>query len=55
MIAQTMKARRQKPLFIIDIAVPRDVEATAGDLEQVFLSPALRAMVGGRNPAAAEA
>src|SRR5688500_5045591 len=37
LISQTMKARRQKPLFIIDIAVPRDVEATAGDLEQVFL------------------
>jgi glutamyl-tRNA reductase len=37
LVAQTMKARRQKPLFIIDIAVPRDVEATAGDLEQVFL------------------
>ena len=27
LIAQTMKARRQRPLFIIDIAVPRDVEA----------------------------
>ena len=37
LIAQTMKARRQKPLFIIDIAVPRDVEGDAGDLEQVFL------------------
>lgn len=36
-IAQTMKARRQRPLFIIDIAVPRDVEGAAGDLEQVFL------------------
>ena len=36
-IAQTMKARRSRPLFIIDIAVPRDVEANAGDLEQVFL------------------
>jgi len=36
-IAQTMKARRQRPLFIIDIAVPRDVEGNAGDLEQVFL------------------
>jgi glutamyl-tRNA reductase len=32
-----MKARRQRPLFIIDIAVPRDVDASAGDLEQVFL------------------
>lgn len=37
MIEQTMKARRQRPLFIIDIAVPRDVDAAAGDLEQVFL------------------
>jgi glutamyl-tRNA reductase len=36
-IVQTMRARRQRPLFIIDIAVPRDVEAGAGDLEQVFL------------------
>jgi glutamyl-tRNA reductase len=36
-ISQTMKTRRQRPLFIIDIAVPRDVEAAAGDLEQVFL------------------
>jgi glutamyl-tRNA reductase len=37
MVAQTMKARRQRPLFIIDIAVPRDVESGAGDLEEVFL------------------
>ena len=37
LVAQTMKARRQRPLFIIDIAVPRDVDAAAGDLEQVFL------------------
>jgi len=37
LIAQAMKARRQRPLFIIDIAVPRDVEPEAGDLEQVFL------------------
>jgi glutamyl-tRNA reductase len=28
---------RPDPLFIIDIAVPRDVEAAAGDIEQVFL------------------
>src|SRR5262249_59783820 len=26
-----------RPVFIIDIAVPRDVEAAAGELEQVFL------------------
>jgi glutamyl-tRNA reductase len=37
LISRTMKARRQRPLFVIDIAVPRDVEASAGDLEQVFL------------------
>lgn len=36
LVEQTMKARK-RPLFIIDIAVPRDVEAGAGDLEQVFL------------------
>ena len=32
-----MRSRRDRPLFIIDIAVPRDVESTAGDLDQVFL------------------
>jgi glutamyl-tRNA reductase len=29
--------RRREPLFIIDVAVPRDVEPEVGDLEQVFL------------------
>ena len=29
--------RRPDPLFIIDIAVPRDVEASVSDIEQVFL------------------
>jgi glutamyl-tRNA reductase len=32
-----MRQRRDRPLFIIDIAVPRDVEPAAGDLDQVFL------------------
>jgi glutamyl-tRNA reductase len=32
-----MRPRRNRPLFIIDIAMPRDVEATAGEIEQVFL------------------
>lgn len=32
-----MRPRRNRPLFIIDIAMPRDVEAAAGDIEQVFL------------------
>jgi glutamyl-tRNA reductase len=29
--------RRGDPLYIIDLAVPRDVEAAVGDIEQVFL------------------
>jgi glutamyl-tRNA reductase len=29
--------RRSEPLFVIDLAVPRDVEASVGDIEQVFL------------------
>ena len=32
-----MRSRRSRPLFIIDIALPRDVEAAAGEIEQVFL------------------
>src|SRR5581483_2503502 len=31
------RPRRNRPLFIIDIAVPRDVEPAAGEIEQVFL------------------
>jgi len=29
--------RRSDPLFIVDLAVPRDVEPSVGDIEQVFL------------------
>jgi glutamyl-tRNA reductase len=29
--------RRSEPLFIVDLAVPRDVEPSVGDIEQVFL------------------
>jgi glutamyl-tRNA reductase len=36
-IETVMRPRRNRPLFIIDIAVPRDVEAAAGEIEQVFL------------------
>ena len=37
MIDDVMRTRRNRPLFVIDIAVPRDVESAVGDLEQVFL------------------
>jgi glutamyl-tRNA reductase len=36
-IDEAMRRRRGRALFIIDIALPRDVEASAGDLDQVFL------------------
>ena len=36
-IDAVMRPRRNRPLFIIDIAVPRDVDPTAGEIEQVFL------------------
>lgn len=36
-IEATMRSRRSRPLFIIDIAMPRDVEPSAGEIEQVFL------------------
>ena len=32
-----MRPRRNRALFVIDIAMPRDVEAAAGEIEQVFL------------------
>ncbi|HVP80061.1 MAG TPA: glutamyl-tRNA reductase [Thermodesulfobacteriota bacterium] len=36
-IAKVMKDRRQKPIFFIDIADPRDIEPRVGDLENVYL------------------
>jgi glutamyl-tRNA reductase len=32
-----LKPRRYRPIFIIDIAVPRDVEAAVGELDHVYL------------------
>ena len=36
-IEAVMRPRRNRPLFIIDIAMPRDVEPATGEIEQVFL------------------
>ncbi len=36
-VESVMRPRRDRPLFIIDIALPRDVEAAAGEVEHVFL------------------
>lgn len=32
-----LKMRRYRPVFLIDIALPRDIEAAVGDLENVYL------------------
>ncbi|MCC7541687.1 MAG: glutamyl-tRNA reductase [Deltaproteobacteria bacterium] len=37
LVAQVVKARRHRQLFVIDIAVPRDVDPAAGQLDNVFL------------------
>ena len=37
LLQRVMRQRPHRPMFIIDIAVPRDVESPAGNLEQVFL------------------
>jgi glutamyl-tRNA reductase len=37
MFEPLLKQRRYRPIFIIDLAVPRDVEASVGDLENVYL------------------
>lgn len=34
---RVMSARRQKPMFLIDIAVPRNIEPSVNDLDNVFL------------------
>jgi glutamyl-tRNA reductase len=36
-VAPAMRMRRNRPLFLIDIAVPRDIEPAVGDLTNVFL------------------
>ena len=37
MLGPIMESRRDRPLFICDIAVPRDVEPTCGELDEVYL------------------
>ena len=37
MVESALKARRHRPLFIVDLAVPRDVEAEVSRLDDVFL------------------
>ena len=37
MVEQAIVARRRKPMFMVDIAVPRDIEASVGELPDVYL------------------
>jgi glutamyl-tRNA reductase len=36
-VDEVMRHRRNRPLFVIDIAVPRDVDPAVGQVDQVFL------------------
>lgn len=36
-VERALKTRKHKPIFMVDIAVPRDIEAEVGELDDVFL------------------
>jgi glutamyl-tRNA reductase len=37
MVERAIKVRRHRPMFMVDLAVPRDIEAEVGELDDVFL------------------
>ncbi|WP_136067045.1 glutamyl-tRNA reductase [Modicisalibacter radicis] len=37
MVERALKVRRHRPIFMVDIAVPRDIEPQVGELDDVFL------------------
>ncbi len=37
LVERALKARRRRPMFMVDLAVPRDIEAEVGDLDDVFM------------------
>ncbi|MDP1968077.1 MAG: glutamyl-tRNA reductase [Burkholderiaceae bacterium] len=37
-VERALKARRHRPMFMVDLAVPRDIEPEVKDLEDVYLS-----------------
>jgi glutamyl-tRNA reductase len=39
LLERVVKQRKHAPVFIVDLGVPRDVEAEASDLDDVFLYP----------------
>lgn len=36
-VREAVRERRRKPIFMLDLAVPRDVEPTVGELEDIYL------------------
>ncbi|HST28134.1 MAG TPA: glutamyl-tRNA reductase [Rudaea sp.] len=61
MVADAIAARRRRPMFLVDLAVPRDIEAEVSTLEDVYLytiddlRQAVDANLRSRQEAAAEA
>ena len=37
MVEDALRARRRRPMFLVDIAVPRDIAADVAELDDVFL------------------
>jgi glutamyl-tRNA reductase len=37
MTEQALRARKRRPMFMVDIAVPRDIDADVAELEDVYL------------------
>ncbi len=61
MVERAVKARRHKPIFMVDLAVPRDIESEASRLDDVFLytvddlGSAVQAGIENRQAAVAQA
>ncbi len=37
LVERAIKARKHRPIFMVDLAVPRDIETEVGELDDVFL------------------
>lgn len=61
MVERAVRTRKHRPIFMVDLAVPRDVEAEAGELDDVFLytvddlAQVVQEGLGNRQEAALEA
>ncbi|MEW5942251.1 MAG: glutamyl-tRNA reductase [Pseudomonadota bacterium] len=61
LVERAIKQRKHRPMFMVDLAVPRDIEEEVGDLDDVFLytvddlSQVVQDGLGSRQLAAAEA